>query len=157
MKEQMNELYQTNITDGKWIVYDIPGNVGWLMYVIGLVVFIIRKTEYIKTPPMLLLTVLAAVPAIAMIAGIFELINERINKLDRLLPKKRLLRGFGALMYGGLGGTIISLVIVLFHLTENQDVGVYFAVMGVGAILCMIFGRLLYKGYHKCEKTAGGK
>lgn len=74
MKEKMNELYQTNITDGKWIAYDIPGNVGWLMY-------------------------------------------------------------------GGLGGTIISLVIILFHLTENQDVDVCFAVMGVGAILCMIFGR----------------
>lgn len=26
MKEKMNELYQTNITDEKWIAYDIPGD-----------------------------------------------------------------------------------------------------------------------------------
>ncbi len=109
MKEKMNELYQTNITDGKWIAYDIPGNVGWLTYVVGLVVFIVRKAEYIKTLPVFLLVVLAAIPAAAMLVGIFELINERIHKLDRLLTKKRLLRGFGALMYGGLGGTILSL------------------------------------------------
>lgn len=118
MKEKMNELYQTNITDGKWIAYDIPGNVGWLTYVVGLVVFIVRKTEYIKTLPVFLLVVLAAIPAAAMLVGIFELINERIHKLDRLLSKKRLPRGFGALMYGGLGGTILSLIIVLFHLRK---------------------------------------
>lgn len=153
----MNELYQTNITDRRWIAYDIPGNVGWLTYVIGLIVFIIQRMEYIKTPIILLLVVLAAMPAIAMLVGVFELINERIHKLDRLLPQKRLLRGFGALMYGGLGGIIISLIIVLLHLTANQDVAVYFAVMGAGAMLCMIFCGLLYKGYHKCEKTAGGK
>lgn len=154
MKEKMNELYQTNITDGRWIAYDIPGNAGWLMYVVGLVVFIVRKKEYINTLPMLLLVVLAAIPAAAMLAGVFELLNERAHKLDRLLPRKRLLRGFGALMYGGLGGTILSLVIVLFRLTEKQQAGVYFMVMGVGAMLCMIFGGLLYKGYHKCEKAA---
>ena len=157
MSEKMNEIYQTNITDEKWIAYDIPGNVGWLMYVIGLIVFTIQKMEYIKTKPMLLMLVLAAIPAVAMIAGVFELINERIHKLDRLLPKKRLLRGFGALMYGGLGGTIISLIIVLFRLMENQGANVYFVVMGVGAALCMIFGWLLYKGYHKCGESAGGE
>lgn len=155
MKEKMNELYQTNITDEKWIAYDIPGNVDWLTYVVGLVVFIVRKTEYIKTLPVFLLVVLAAIPAVAMLVGIFELINERIHKLDRLLPKKRLLRGFGALMYGGLGEAILSLIIVLFYLTKNQNIAIYFAVMGVGAVLCMIFCGLLYKGYHKCEKIAG--
>lgn len=130
MKEKMNELYQTNITDGKWIAYDIPGNVGWLTYVVGLVVFIVQKTEYIKTLPVFLLVVLAAIPAVAMLVGIFELINERIHKLDRLLPKKRLLRGFGALMYGGLGGAILSLIIALFYLTKNQNIAIYFASAG---------------------------
>lgn len=81
MKEKMNELYQTNITDGRWIAYDIPGNVGWLMYVVGLVVFIVREKEYINTLPMLLLVVLAAIPAVAMLAGVFELLNERAHIL----------------------------------------------------------------------------
>lgn len=81
MKEKMNELYQTNITDGRWIAYDIPGNAGWLMYVVGLVVFIVREKEYINTLPMLLLVVLAAIPAAAMLAGVFELLNERAHIL----------------------------------------------------------------------------
>lgn len=43
----------------------------------------------------------SVVPAIAMVIGIVELLNERYHKLSRLLTKKRLYRGFGALTWGG--------------------------------------------------------
>lgn len=30
----MNTLYETEISDAGWIAYDIPGNVGWIIYII---------------------------------------------------------------------------------------------------------------------------
>ena len=30
----MNTLYKTEISDVRWMAYDIPGNVGWIAYLI---------------------------------------------------------------------------------------------------------------------------
>ena len=43
-----------------------------------------------------------------MAVGIIELISERIDGLDRTLPKKRLYRGFGALTAGGVTGAVAA-------------------------------------------------
>ena len=91
------------------------------------------------------LNLTALIPAILMLIGIIELISERIVKLDYVLPKKRLYRGFGALALGGVSGTIIS--------------GISFVVLGkrlflwmaIGGVLCGIFAGLLFKEYHPVE------
>lgn len=147
----MNELYRTEITDKRWIVYDILGNLGWIMYLAGLI-FCCVKEQCMQNKMILAVIVLAVIPAVAMIVGIIELVNERINKLDRLLPKKRLLRGFGALTFGGVSGTLISGIAMVLDFIFNQEVNVNFIIMCIGGILCGIFAYLLYKGYRKCEK-----
>lgn len=48
-----------------------------------------------------------------MATGIAELVDERIKGLDRTLPKKRLLRGFGALTLGGITGEAASEITVI--------------------------------------------
>ena len=78
-----------------------------------------------------------------MLIGIIELISERIAKLDRLLPRKRLLRGFGSLTLGGILGAVISIIGVI---TVHCD---YW--MLLGSVLCAVFAGLLYKGYRKVE------
>lgn len=78
-----------------------------------------------------------------MLIGIIELISERIAKLDRLLPRKRLLRGFGSLTLGGILGAVISMIGVI---TVSCD---YW--MLLGSVLCAVFAGLLYKGYRKVE------
>lgn len=99
-----------------------------------------------------ILITLSVIPAIAMFVGIVELVSERIQRLDRLLPKKRVIRGFGALTYGGIGGIVISFVAIVLSIVLKQTEGmIYLGVMFVGAILCALFGGLLYKGFHKCE------
>lgn len=30
-------IYETKITDLRWIIYDIPANVGWISYFVGLI------------------------------------------------------------------------------------------------------------------------
>ena len=114
-------MYETKISDARWIAYDIPGNIGWIVYIV---------------------TVIIALSVLILI-GIVELISERIAKLDRILPKARLYRGFGALTAGGALGVIFSAVMVI------KDGSVNHIIMLSGAVICFIFGGLLFIGYKK--------
>lgn len=148
--EKDQELYETKITDLRWIVYDIPGNIGWIAYFTGLILCFVKKLDFMRHWQMQIIVILSVIPAILMLAGVIELISERIYKLDRVLPKKRLLRGFGALTFGGITGILVTLLGILFGMliTDAADI-VYLIVMFGGALLCAVFAGLLYKGYHR--------
>lgn len=129
----MSEMYESKISDARWWLYDIPGNIGWMMYYVCVVRLIRRGLN--------LFTVAALVPAILMLVGIIELISERILKLDRILPKKRLLLGFGSLTLGGILGAFVSIIGLIAY---NRGWW-----MLTGSVLCAVFAGLLYKGYRK--------
>ena len=130
------ELYETHITDARWWVYDILGNIGWILYN---VMVVIGFTKHQKIAA----SCISAVPAVLMLIGIAELIRERIKKLDRVLPKGALIRGFGALTLGGLLGAICGIAGAVHHFS-----GCHIAVI-VGSLMCFIFAGLLLKGYKK--------
>lgn len=152
----MEEMYETKISDARWIAYDIPGNVGWIMYIVVLVLSFVKQPAFMEVPLVLICMAVAILPAIAMIVGIMELICERICKLDRVLTKKRLYRGFGALTWGGFGGIIVSLTALFTPLRAGYTVidCTYLILMAVGGVLCFVFAGLLLKGYRKKEVTA---
>jgi hypothetical protein len=79
-----------------------------------------------------------------MLLGVGELISERIVGLDRVLPKRRLLRGFGALTIGGIGGMTVS-ALGLSMQREKK----YPAIMLLGSLLCSVFAGLCWRGYQK--------
>lgn len=137
--EQMNELYETKISDAKWIAYDIPANVGWIAYIVCLIL------AFVKYGECLALNIVGLVPAALIILGLGELIGERIAKLDRVLPRARLLRGFGALTLGSGLGVIVSLIAVILHFN------VVYLIMLIGSALCFLFAVLLLSGYKKKE------
>lgn len=124
-------IYETNISDARWIAYDIPGNIGWMTY-LAMLAKTIKNREYGSA------AVLAA-PAALMITGVAELISERIEGLDRELPEDRLYRGFGALTLGGATGIIAATA-------ANTDNKTRLA-MGGGAALCAVFAGLLFGRY----------
>lgn len=131
----MNELYETKISIARWIAYDIPGNIGWILYLIYMINTLKSGTS--------LYSLLSVFPMILMLVGIIELISERIAKLDRILPKKRLLRGFGALTLGGATGVLISLFgIILYKVFSSL-------IMLAGSMLCAIFAGLIFAGFRK--------
>ena len=132
----MKELYETKISDARWWLYDIPGNIGWIIYYVCYVRLVLQGFN--------LFTVASSVPAVLMLIGIIELISERIVKIARLLPKKRLFRGFGSLTLGGVFGVVVTVIGL-----ATDSCGWW---MLLGSILCAVFAGLLYKGYKKVNQ-----
>ena len=129
--EDADAIYKTDISDARWIAYDIPGNIGSMTY-LAMLAKMIRDREYGNAA-------VSAAPAALMITGVAELISERIEGLDRVLPKARLYRGFGALTLGGITGIAASAVANSSKMTKSA--------MGGGAALCAVFAGLLLRGY----------
>lgn len=133
-------MYETKITTPRWIAYDIPGNIGWILYLIGYG----RLLAGQGFSQHLLPSILLSIPVLLIVIGIVEMISERMVKLDRILPAVRLWRGFGALTLAGLLGAVLSLLTIKSNLnTENA------VMMTAGGILCFVFAGLLLIGYKR--------
>ena len=130
----MNTEYRTKISDKQWIAYDIPGNIGWITWLVCTVRELREKRD--------LHSIAAMVPAVLMVTGVVELISERIHGLDRILSGKRLFRGFGVLTAGGL----LGIPIALFGLKKNKK---RTTAMLTGSAFCAFFAGLLLVGYKK--------
>ena len=149
MADKQN-IYETKITDLRWIAYDIPGNIGWIVYFIGLFLCFVKKPEFMQYWGMAGIAIISVIPAVLMVVGIVELISERIHKLDRVLTRKRLFRGFGALTLGGIMGMVITFLGIVYGILMVKETSLnYLILMFVGATLCAVFSGLLYKGYRK--------
>ncbi len=134
----MNDLYETKITAARWWAYDLPGNAGWIIWLIC--------TWKCLAQGITVFSALALLSAILMIIGIVEIVSERIAKLDRILPRKRVLRGFGSLTPGGIAGIPVAVTGII-----QKANGCLPLWMLAGAVLCGLFAGLLYKGYRKKE------
>ena len=144
----MQERYETKITNARWIAYDLPGNAGWILYLAMLVRLLGRRSSFLEVPATRVLILLAVIPAILMLIGIAELISERIQKLDRILPRNRLLRGFGALTLGGILGAVIAAVLAIAAGLTGESVAPAL-LLGLGGLLCGLFAGLIYGGYRR--------
>ena len=99
-------MYESKIGDARWIAYDLPGNAGWIAFLAGLILCAVKRPEITGNNAISAFLILNLLCAAAMVVGVIELISERIQKLDRVLPRRRLYRGFGALTFGGLAVTV---------------------------------------------------
>ena len=135
-------MYETHIKTALWWAYDIPGNLGWILYLAGLGKFLVNGGITAHLPAAVLLTV----PALCMLIGIAELIGERICKLDRKLPAIRLWRGFGSLTCGGLAGAVLSALTLHSNLSTANGI-----LMLAGGVLCFVFAGLIAVSFKKSE------
>ena len=129
-------IYETKISDARWWAYDIPGNAGWIAYLACLFQSLKRGLNTFN--------IAALLPGGLMLLGVGELISERIAGLDRVLPKRRLLRGFGALTMGGIGGMVVSALGLAAQKEKKHP-----AIMLMGSLLCAVFAGLCWQGYKK--------
>ncbi|MCR4774917.1 MAG: hypothetical protein K5869_00920, partial [Saccharofermentans sp.] len=95
------QQYRMTLTDVQWWCCDIPGNIGWIIWIVCNVKTLIEGVD--------LYAILMLLPTALMVIGVVELISERIAKLDRILPRLRLYRGFGSLTLGGILGVPMAI------------------------------------------------
>ena len=145
-------MYKTDITPTRWIVYDIFGNVGWIAYYVVLVKCFAEKPEFMQYWGLAAVAMLAIIPALLMLVGLVELISERIQKLDYILPKARVYRGFGALSLGGITGAAVALIGIVYALIVGEDI-CYLYIMLAGGVLCAVFAGLCFKRYKKMPEA----
>ena len=136
MDKNRETIYKTTISDARWIAYDIPGNIGWIIWVVCTVICLIREAG--------IYSIISIIPAVFMLIGVIELISERIAKLDRILSKTRLYRGFGSLTFGGILGIPVSVIGLITG--SNGRLPLW---MLIGALLCGVFAGLCFKEYKK--------
>lgn len=133
-------MYETKISTPRWMMYDIPGNIGWILYLTGYGRYLAKSgfTQHMTAG------ILLTVPVILIVIGIAELVSERIAKLDRILSSVRLFRGFGALTVGGFLGTAFPLLTF-----KSNFSAVNALMMSAGGILCFVFAGLLLISYKR--------
>ena len=137
----MYTMYESKLSTRRWIAYDLPGNIGWIIWIVCLILMLTQGTTWFS--------LLAMIPAVFMLIGVIELISERIAKLDWVLPKARLYRGFGSLTLGG----ILGIPIAAAGLIASRDSICWW--MLAGACLCVLFAWLIFREYHPQEKGGG--
>lgn len=130
----MNVLYESKLPAKRWIAYDLPGNAGWIVWIVCLILLLKQGITWFSA--------LAIIPAVLMLIGVIELISERMAKLDWVLPKARLYRGFGSLTLGGSLGIPVSAA----GLIAAQGPLCWW--MLAGACLCALFAWLIFREYH---------
>lgn len=143
-------MYESQISTGRWLAYDVPGNVGWIMYLVCLIQCFVKQPAFMEIPLVRISLVVGTLPAVAMVVGIVELISERILKLDRILPPKRLYRGFGALIWGGFAGMTIGLNALFTGLRGGYSLQEckFLVLLAAGGALCALFAGLIFKTFH---------
>lgn len=144
------EMYESKISNKKWWVFGLLSDIGWIAFYIGLILYVVKIGIPLSFTGLLYIILLAC--GILILRGIVEIIDERKHKLDRLLPKKRLLRGFGCVVYGSLAGTVTALVALVSCLVskDGTQLGIlYMGLMCFGAFICFIFGFPLFKAFKK--------
>lgn len=134
-----DNLYKSDISNALWLALDLPGNAGWIVYLVFLVKCLLHGigTYWIAL----------VIPAVPMLVGVGELISERIHHLDWVLPKRRLWRGFGALTLGGVLAIIFAGIgCILF---PEAPVHNWMLWMALGGILLAAVSGYLFSRYKK--------
>lgn len=146
---KQDTLYKTQIPDARWWAYDIPGNIGWIMYLVCLIRCFVIQPVCMDIPLVSICLMVGILPAIAMLVGIAELISERILNLDRVLSKKRLYRGFGALTWGGFAGGIVGANALFAAMRSGYSIKEcqMLVLLTIGGMLCALFAGLILKTF----------
>ena len=145
------DIYETKISNGMWIFYDIPGNVGWILYTVAFILMLVKQPEYLENPMVGNLFVAGWLPIGLNVMAIGELLSERMLKLDRVLSQKRLYRGFGSLVMSAILGLLVSVPMLVINFGNGYGIAAqrYVVELLAGSILLLLFGWLLFYGYKR--------
>jgi len=146
-------MYELTITDKQWWCYDVLGNIGWIVYYIGLILCFVKYPAYMRNKDIFTLVIWGGLSCAGIIfIGLVELIIERVRGISRVLSKARLYRGFGAITCGSFMGAIVSVIalgLTLIKESSKNSSILYLGMMSGGTVLCFLFVLLILKGFVK--------
>jgi hypothetical protein len=142
-------MYKSEISRAKWIAYDLLADVGWLSFFVALLMCFIKTPEILESGSVVTLLITDILGALLMLSGIIELMSEHRKKLSRILSKKQLAYGFGALTVGGALGTLCSVIALAVAVRNIMFGAAYLIALSVGGLLCGLFSGLILKEYRK--------
>ena len=151
----MNKIYETQISDKKWLTLRLISDVGWLMYFAGMALYMISGADGLGTVILSATFLLGWLCILAMLIGIIELVSQRIRKLNRRLKKSQLVSGFGFVVYGSLAGCLLSAASVVTDILFGYETGMCLAaqcVMAAGAFICFAFGLPIMRSFKPEEQ-----
>lgn len=135
-------MYESKISTRKWIILDLIGNAGWIMFYAAMIHVFAAHRTILDNRLVFAMVIIDLLSSAGILVGIVELISERFQKLDYILPKIRLYRGFGMLMVSGFIAAVATLIARL--LVFNADCLSYAL---VGSLLCGFASYALFKEY----------
>jgi hypothetical protein len=142
-------MYKSEISNTKWVTYAIFADIGWISFLAALFLCFIKMPDIFGNKMIVMLLMMDLLGAALMLCGIWELISEHLQKLDRVLSGKRLARGFGALTFGGFFGLLCSLPAFVIALLNGLGGTVYLLILWSGGLLCGLCSGLVLKEYRK--------
>lgn len=146
----MNKMYESNISDKKWLTLGLVSDVGWIAYFAGLALYMTSGADGLGTVIISVLFLLNCLCGLAVLVGIVALILQRVRKLSRRLKRSQLVIGFGLVVYGALGGFWVSGAAVVIDILSRYETGLCFAaqcVMAAGAFICFAFGLPIMRSF----------
>jgi len=147
----MSTTYESKISTPVWWIHDQIGNAGLILYYVGLILSFVKKPEFMNNKGMFAIMIISIIPAILFLIGVIELVSERINKLDRILSKTRLYRGFGAIVIGSFLGLITSGIGIIYGYQITNSSLLYVWIMVIGSILAIVGVVPIFVRYKKVD------
>ena len=95
-------IYESHISTARWLIYDVPGNVGWILYLVCLIQCFVKWPAFMEIPLVWLSVMVGIIPAVAMAVGIVELISDGLPNLTGFCRRN-----------GCTGASALSLGVVL--------------------------------------------
>ncbi len=146
-------VYETEMTGTGRVVCDLCLNIGWMVYFVTLMLIFVKRSDLISYPVIFGMLIASAFPAVVMLLGLAELISERILGLVKELPRGRLVRGYGLLIWAGAGGSAVSAAAAVYGLLATQaGLGYVFAML-FGAVMCALSAWIVFRGYSERKKS----
>lgn len=148
-------MYESNISDKKWLTLGLVSDVGWLMYFAGLALYMLNGADGLGTVIISALFLLNGLCVLAVLVGIIELILQRVRKLSRRLKRSQLVIGFGLVVYGALGGFLFTGASVVIDILFGYEIGMCLAgqcLMAAGAFICFAFGLPIMRSFRPEEQ-----
>ncbi len=146
--------YTTKLSDNKRLTLGLISDAGWIAYFTGFGLYLTNGADGLGTVALSVTFLLNCLAVLAVFVGIIEILSQRIRRLNRTVQKGDLIFGFGFVVYGALGGLLVSGASAVIDILLRYETGMCFAsqiIMAAGALVCFAFGLPIMRSFKPDE------